>query len=558
MRIVRFSFLFILFLIGTSLHSVTMAQQPPLEAVAVKERFDPIAAMLDSLVTLTHVIRYNQLDANCYDPNQASSASVPVFSDQEYSKRIGNIHSPIPLSYNKYVKEYIDLYATRKRALTQRVMGLSNLYFPLFEEILDREGLPIEFKYLSVVESALNPIAVSRVGATGIWQFMYNTGLMYNLKVNSYIDERRDPVKATVAACQYFKDMYRIYNDWLLVIAAYNCGPGNVNRAITRSGGKTNFWEIMPYLPAETRGYVPAFIAVTYVMNYSREHNLYPVAPAYSYFEVDTVTVSRPVSFQVLSHQLGIPADVIAYLNPHYKRGHIPDVGDNWVLRLPTSRMTQFLGIQEQIFEASRPTARPVYTARVKDIDENSEGGETIGGEIILKKVKKTHTVKRGENLSAIASRYNMTSEEVKKMNRLRSTRIHPGQKLRVFALVKSRVPAAKTAAAAPADEKVAQRSGASVAESPRGNSEPDTETTQVNDTIRIGAESIEEETTNRNSIITPQNPRFIYHVVQPGDTLWNIAKRYEGVTVEMIKNINNLRNANITPGTKLKVIVAG
>jgi len=553
MQIVRFYFLFILFLTGSAFNPVTMAQQVPVEPLAEKERFDPIAAMLDSLVTLTHVIRYNQLDANCYDPNPAASASAPVFSDQEYTNRIGNIHSPIPLSYNKYVKEYIDLYATRKRALTQRVMGLSNLYFPLFEEILDREGLPIEFKYLSVVESALNPIAVSRVGATGIWQFMYNTGLMYNLKVNSYIDDRRDPVKATIAACQYFKEMYRIYGDWLLVIAAYNCGPGNVNRAITRSGGKTNFWEIMPYLPAETRGYVPAFIAVTYVMNYSREHNLCPVAPAYSYFEVDTVTVSRPVSFQVLSHQLGIPADVIAYLNPHYKRGHIPDIGENWVLRLPTSKMTQFLSNQEQVFEASRPTARPVYTARIKDSDDSSEGGE-----IILKKVKKTHTVRRGENLATIASRYNMTSEEVKKMNRLRSTRIHPGQKLQVFALVKTKAPASKTPAAVQSEEKVAQRSESSVVEPVQGSVNQNTDASGTGDTTQTGADSIQEDLASRKSVPATQNPRFIYHVVQPGDTLWNIAKRYEGVTVEMIKNINNLRNANITPGTKLKVIVAG
>jgi len=553
MHILKPSLLFLLLLSGFPFQAVTLAQSS-IEATAEKEQFDPISAMLDSLVTLTHVVRYNQLEANCYDPNAAVPSTAPIFSDQEYTNRISNIHSPIPLSYNKYVKEYIDLYAVRKRGLTQRVMGLSNLYFPLFEEILDREGLPIEFKYLSVVESALNPIAVSRVGATGIWQFMYNTGLMYDLKVNSYIDDRRDPVKATMAACQYFKDMYRIYNDWLLVIAAYNCGPGNVNRAITRSGGKTNFWEIMPYLPAETRGYVPAFIAVTYVMNYSREHNLYPVAPAFSYFEVDTLTVDRPVSFQVLSRELDIPADVIAYLNPIYKRGHIPDVGENWVLRLPTSKMSRFLTGQEQIFEASRPAARPVYAVRVNDDreDDKVSGDETT----TLKRVKKTHTVRRGENLASIASKYNMTSADVKKLNRMRTTRIHPGQKLQVYSLVKTKAPVVKSGELAQAGQKASDGR-----DSGTGGSDVlavQDKAAAGTDSVLTGADSLKKDVAARTIIPVSQNPRFIYHVVQPGDTLWNIAKRYEGVTVEMIKNINNLRNANITPGTKLKVIVAG
>lgn len=517
-------------------------------ASSVDQSYDPISAMLDSLVTLTHVVRYNQLDANCFDPNAVVPGSVPSFSNEVYAQRIAGIHSPIPLSYNRYVKEFIDLYAVRKRGLTQRAMGLSNLYFPLFEEILDREGLPLEFKYLSIVESALNPIAVSRVGATGIWQFMYNTGLMYNLKVNSYTDERRDPAKATVAACQYFKDMYAIYNDWLLVIAAYNCGAGNVNKAIRRSGGKTNFWEIMQYLPAETRGYVPAFIAVTYVMNYSREHNLYPVTPAYSFFEVDTVIVNQAVSFDVLSRSLDLPKDVISYLNPVYKRGLIPDVGANYVLRLPTNKMSQFIASQEQIFAQSAPAARPVipsYASQSRDYQEEISASSTDGVryETVSKRIKKTHVVRRGENLSAIAGKYDMTTAEIKKINRLKSTRLQAGQRLSVMAWSKTKVPVKQEVKSA----EVAVKDSGSV----QGNNQELSadDSTSIND--QKAAESSQ-------SLADSRKPKFIYHVVQPGDTLWNIAKRYEGVTVEMIKDINNLSNSQLKPGTKLKVIVNG
>ncbi len=522
--------------------------------VANEESYDPINAMLDSLVTLTHVVRYNQLDANCFDPNAVVPGSVPSFSDEVYTKRINSIISPIPLSYNAHVKGFIDLYASRKRGLTQRAMGLSNLYFPLFEEILDREGLPLEFKYLSVVESALNPIAVSRVGATGIWQFMYNTGILYNLKVNSYTDERRDPLKATYAACQYFKDMYKIYEDWLLVIAAYNCGAGNVNKAIKRSGGKKNFWEIMQYLPAETRGYVPAFIAVTYVMNFSREHNLYPISPAYSYFEVDTISVNAPVNFNVLSKTLDLPVDVISYLNPIYKRGIIPDIGDNYVLRLPSNKMSLFLASQENIFAESQPPARPVlpaYASRSSkrfSKDDRSDNDATY--ETISKRMKKTHTVRRGENLGAIAGKYDMSVQQVKKMNKLRSNTLRAGQRLNVYAWVETKVPVKKKPVVVELAENKPNGSTDSVPVEIASNVEK-TEAQNNQD-----QEISENRGTTENTY--DSSPKYIYHVVQPGDTLWNIAKRYEGVTVEMIKDINNLHNANLKPGTKLKVIVNG
>lgn len=514
---------------------------------AIEEEYDPISSLLDSLVTITNVVRYNQLDANCFDPNAVVPGAIPVFSKEVYEQRMASIHSPIPLSYNAHVKGFIDMYAVKKRGLTQRVMGLSNLYFPIFEEALDREGLPLEFKYLSIVESALNPIAVSRVGATGIWQFMYNTGLQYNLKVNSYIDERRDPILATQAACQYFKDMYSIYGDWLLVIAAYNCGAGNVNKAIKRSGGKTNFWEIMNYLPSETKNYVPAFIAITYVMEFSREHNLYPVSPAYSYFEVDTVVVNHPVNFRTLASSLDLPLDVISYLNPIYKRGLIPDVGGNYVLRLPTNKMALYLLSQESIFAESVPPARPVmnsYKSRAS-VSEDDNEEITANYETQTKRVKKIHTVRRGESLGRIASNYDMTVAQVKKMNKLRSNTVRKGQRLAVYNWVKTKVPVPAASNAELAVKKEQTSKEDSVQKS---------ETIAENDVDSDKISEVEVATIEK----TTPKPAFKYYIVQPGDTLWNIAKRYEGLTVEMIKDINNLSNTNIKPGTKLKVLVNG
>ena len=514
---------------------------------SVEEEYDPISSLLDSLVTINNVVRYNQLEANCFDPNAIIPGEIPQFSTQVYEQRMAAIHSPIPLSYNSHVKGFIDMYAVKKRGLTQRVMGLSNLYFPIFEEALDREGLPLEFKYLSIVESALNPIAVSRVGATGIWQFMYNTGLQYNLKVNSYTDERRDPIKSTHAACQYFKDMYNIYGDWLLVIAAYNCGAGNVNKAIKRSGGKTNFWDIMNYLPNETKNYVPAFIAITYVMEHAREHNLYPVSPAYSYFEVDTVVVNQPINFKTLAATLDLPLDVISYLNPIYKRGLIPDVGGNYILRLPTNKMAIYMLSQESIYAESLPSARPVmnsYKNRASQVEEE-EGDEVATYDTQTKRVKKTHTVRRGESLGKIASKYDMTLAQVKKMNKLRSSTVRSGQRLTVYNWVKTKVPVK----AVSNDVLTAKKEVAHKADTVQ-KTEVDEQADAINDTQKVSNETAEVKNSTK--------PAFKYYIVQPGDTLWNIAKRYEGLTVEMIKNINNLSNTNIKPGTKLKVLVNG
>lgn len=509
---------------------------------------DPIVEMLDSLVTLNNVIRFNNLMGLANSSDVING--IPAFSDDVYKERISKIVTPMPLTYNEQVKNYIHLYADKRRELTSRVLGLSQLYFPLFEEILDKEGLPEEFKYLSVVESALNPVAKSRMGATGIWQFMLNTGKLYDLKVNSYTDDRRDPVKATYAACKYFRDMYDIYRDWLLVIAAYNCGPGNVNRAIVRSGGKTNFWEISRFLPKETRGYVPAFIAVCYVMNYSSEHNIYPVAPAFSYFEVDTLMIHQRTTLIKIAKNVDLPLDVVSFLNPVYKKGIIPETEQAQMVRLPANKVSAFLLNGNDIYTADPPEQAPVL-AKLPVNPKNNDSGNDF--EYTYKQVKKTHTVRRGETLSELAADFNCSSNDIKKLNKLKSTKLHSGQKLKILAWVKIKNPV-----------------------SPKQNIETAKNTNEKNnavagDTHDISIAITSEQTKAEDTTVTSENvlnnpgqedqtngPKYIFHLVQRGDTLWNIARRYEGATVDQIMELNKISdNKSLKAGTKLKVMIS-
>lgn len=501
-------------------------QEGDVSSAPVPSNYDPIAAMLDSLVNLNYIQRLNFASAGNHETNNFQPYEVPTYSDDIYKKRIQKIQTPIPLTFNSQIKDYIDMYAVKKRALTERVMGLSGLYFPLYEQILDQQGLPLEFKYLSIVESALNPMAVSRVGATGLWQFMLNTGKMYNLKVNSFIDERRDPAKATYAACEYFKNMYSIYHDWLLVIAAYNCGAGNVNKAIARSGGKKTFWEISAYLPKETRGYVPAFIAVTYLMNYPSEHNLTAVPPVISYFEADTVMVDQKISLREIADATGIPVDLVYYLNPIYKKGIIPDGDESYVLRLPSNKINSYLVNLENIFKPSEPDVEAMTTDNGLPLDPTT---------YVSKGVKKYHTVRRGEHLASIANRYNCSSQDLKRWNNLKSLKVHSGQKLLVFVAAKQK-----------------NELKASIKTTDPGISTKNkgSDSVVASNENKTGSAKTSNSNTNRE--------KFVYHIVQPGDTLWNIANRYQGVTVAKLIAINRLVSNDLKPGTKLKVQIAG
>jgi membrane-bound lytic murein transglycosylase D len=475
--------------------------------------YDPIAANLDSLVNLNYIQRLNFASSGTQEVN-FQPYEVPSYSEEVYSQRIAKIQSPMALVYNQQVREYIDMYALRKRGLTERVMGLAQLYFPLFEQTLDQNDLPLEFKYLSIVESALNPTAKSRVGATGLWQFMLQTGKLYNLKVNSFVDERRDPVKSTQAACDYFKNMYAIYHDWLLVIASYNCGAGNVNKAIARSGGKTNFWEISRYLPSETRGYVPAFIAVTYLMNYATEHNLTAVPPVISFYEADTVMVDQQVSLTDVAEVTGVPLDLLTYLNPVYKRGVIPESDELQVLRLPTNKINTYLANVDKLFS---PESQPDFSSPDESISD-----------YITKQVKKYHVVKRGEHLYSIADKYNCSINDIKRWNKFKGTKVYKGQRLLVYVSVKEKAPTASTTKS-----------------SRPSASDKSTDTTAKAPTTKKTVQS-------KNS----SGDKYTWHIVQKGDTLYSIAKRYD-LEVSEIKSMNNLSSNSLKPGTKLKVKIS-
>lgn len=391
-----------------------------LTTVAIIAPDDPIVAMLDSLAALKVFRNLDLLsDSGVVRKHGFPPEFVPTFADSVYQARIErmNDNTPMGFVYNAWVKSYIELYGMRRRELTERMLGLGNLYFPFFEEQLDRYNIPLEMKYLAVIESALNPTARSRAGAGGMWQFMFHTGRIYGLQVNSFVDDRNDVMLSTIAACRHLADLYEIYEDWWLVLAAYNAGPGNVNRAIRRAGGVRDYWLVRPYLPRETRNYVPAFIAVSYVMTHAEEHNLYPVPPLFSHLDTDTVMVRQQLSLRTVSDLLEIPLDQLRFLNPAFRQNIIPYREDNpYALTLPTKHMGAFLANEDTIYNFRTPT-------QVRQEELAAQMAETT-----------VHVVRQGDVLGSIARRYGTSVSEVQQLNNLRGTLIRPGQRLIVRA----------------------------------------------------------------------------------------------------------------------------
>ena len=378
---------------------------------------NPIVASFDSLL-LSNLSFSDALFS--YD-SAIEVSTPPVFSDSVYEARIQHLDTktPIDLVYNAYVKQYINVYTKQRRQQMSRMMGLAAYYFPVFEEILDQFNLPLELKYLALVESALNPKAKSWAGATGLWQFMYNTGKEYNLKVSSYVDERMDPFRATIAACEFFKKSYSVYGDWSLVLASYNSGRGNVNKAIRRSGGKKNYWQIRRFLPKETRSYVPAFIAVCYAMNYASDHKISSEKPRVLFREVDTIEVKHQIDFEYLSSSLDISIDELEFLNPAYKINVIPKVdGRTYHLVLPIDKMGVFVANEKEIYahfiklDAEKRKNYPKY----------SEQDERV-----------VHRVKSGEYLGKIARRYGCSVKKIQQWNNLKNDNIRVGQRLVLY-----------------------------------------------------------------------------------------------------------------------------
>lgn len=355
------------------------------------------------------------------DDNCTTTQENPSLSDSLYIDRLSRIPSLIELPFNDAVKKYIEQYATKLRKKVSFMLAAGNFYMPFIEEALDLYGLPQELKYLPIIESALNPTAVSRRGATGLWQFMLKTGKIYGLENNSLVDDRRDPIKSTWAAARYFKDLYNIYNDWTLAIAAYNCGPGNVNKAIRRAGGSTDYWTIYEYLPRETRGYVPAFIAACYIMNYYCEHGICPMdseLPALT----DTVQVNRDVHLQQVADVCQIDIDQLRSLNPQYKKDLVPGTSKLSPLRLPDTLIGTFLERQDSIYahEADKYLKKR-KTATIK-----------AASSTIKSKGATYHKIRQGDTLGGIAIKYGTTVRRLRELNGIKGNNIRAGKTLRV------------------------------------------------------------------------------------------------------------------------------
>lgn len=402
-----------------------------------------------------------------------------------------NEKTPFNIAYNPSLESVIKSFLVRKRDLMERMLTASQFYFPLFEQELDRQDVPLEMKYLSIVESALNPRARSRVGAKGLWQFMYSTGKIYGLDVSSYVDERNDPILATKAAVKYLSKLHEIFNDWDLALAAYNSGPGNVNKAIRRSGGYKNYWNIRRNLPRETAGYVPAFLATMYIFEYAEEHGLKKINVERPYFETDTVIVKNTITFDQISKLVKISKEELEMLNPAYKLNIIPKIaGKKYALRLPISKIGMFVNNEEAIYAYAK-----------KELDSL----EKPLPQLVETKNQIRYKVRSGDYLGKIAERYGVGVSQIKRWNGLRSNNLRIGQRLTIFPRK-------------PYDVK-------QVAKSTK---------TKVSTDAAAKAGKV--------------------HVVQSGDSLWTISRKYPGISVENLREWNGINGNNLKPGTKLKL----
>lgn len=386
------------------------------------EPFEPISQHFDS-------VYLNTFFADIDTTIGQQPVTLPLPSDSLIIARLAQLNelTPIAVDSHRDAIAYAKLYAIKRRRLIGRMLGAAELYFPVFEEALSRHKMPMELKYLAIVESALNAKARSHMGASGLWQFMPATAKSKGLVVESYLDERSDLYKSTDAACRYLKQLYNIYNDWQLALAAYNSGPGNVNKAIRRSGGKTNFWLIKDKLPRETQGYVPAFIGCTYAMIYHKEHNIVPVQPKVRFFETDTLMVNGRVHFEVLSKYTGVTLDEILFLNPSYPMGVIPDMEQHLTMRLPVKKLGVFEANSDSIYAKSKLKSSL----------------ETIVAQSKISLNENTYTVRTGDYLGKIANKFGCRVSDLKRWNGLRSDRLRVGQWLTVYTKSKKK-PAVK------------------------------------------------------------------------------------------------------------------
>ncbi len=462
------------------------------------------------------VKHYNHEEAEL---NELAFDDIP---DSVLFKRLSSIPAVIPMTYNTTVRSYIKMYVRRMTKNLDGMLSLAEYYFPFFEQALERYDMPLELKYLPIIESALNPQAVSRVGATGLWQFMHGTAKIYGLNINSLIDERKDPLKASDAAARYLKDLHGIFGNWHLAIAAYNCGPKNITKAIARSGGKQDFWDIYRYLPKETRGYIPAYIAATYVMTNYEKHNLRPTDIDVP-METDTVVIDRNLFFAQITKFIDIDDAQIKLLNPQYKENIIPGASQSCYLRLPMEHIPQFIRMQDSIYNYGMDSL-------VRQMVQDIKPTETI-----------THTVRKNETLGKIAKRYGVTvaqirswNPKIKKNNMLKiGQRITIHRKNPLYNQIQHQAPQLL------AKKEQAKKDTAVVA-------------TAISDTVeKADTETVKPQTSSKKAEKSTSQP--VYHKVKKGESLSVIAERYR-TTVTKIKQLNGLKSTKIKAGQRLRV----
>ncbi|MBD5352491.1 MAG: LysM peptidoglycan-binding domain-containing protein [Bacteroides sp.] len=515
----------------------------------------------ESTQTDVHKLQHNWYLQNYTVLERETSPTAGDMSDETIIKNLQAIPTTIEMPFNSVVKNHIDLYVNRRRSLVEAMLGMSLYYMPIFEEALEREGLPLELKYLPVIESALNPDAVSRAGATGIWQFMLPTAKGLGMEVTTLVDERRDPVASSAAAAKYLKQLYGIFNDWGLAIAAYNCGPGNINKALSRAGASADnpkdYWQIYYYLPAETRGYVPGFIGATYAMTHYADHGISP-SLARRPILTDTVHVNSRLHFNSISQILNIPVEELQVLNPQYRQRIIPGDIKPYALRLPSQLVYNYLLLEDSIIAESAKLA-PRSVVELSQQTQSSAGGS--------REVTKWHKVRRGETLGSIARKYGVTERQIRRWNGLKSSKVARGRNLKI--VVKEAVPEEpKPAPAAdtqgqvdvvyedpdqqPAETEVSDAAEAAAAVV--AGAEPSEADVRLADDPEPEYEEGAPQQAEPVKEAKPA-PKTRIHKVSKGDTLYSISRKY-GVTVQAIQKANNMSGSALSIDQRLKIPV--
>ena len=542
---------------------------------SIKKTFvkDDLAACVDSLwlKELTNLDIYNNLteDIQTINIDEKVDYELPTELLKARLQEMDD-KSPFHIEYNQGLENIIKSFLKNRKRSFERLMAVSEYYFPLFEEAFDKQNVPLEIKYLAVVESALNPKAVSRVGATGLWQFMYQTGKQYGLKIDSYVDERSDPLKASEAAAQYMKNMYAIFGDWDLVLASYNSGPGNVAKAIRRSGGQQNYWNIRKNLPKETQGYVPAFLATMYIYEYHKEHGIVPEKAPIKHFATDTVMIKRQMSFKQISELIDIPVAQLQVLNPSYRLNIVPAYKDQThFLRLPQDKMAIFTSNESKIYayvdkEASL-REKPFQIVRPIVAQDSVNTFQKLAQAKV-----RYYRVKRNDNLSTIAQKYDVKVEDLKKWNNIRGNKVAYGKNLKINGIETDQ--SSTALAKVELDKKGVQKDSAGVASASfyvvqKGDNlsaiakkfnvtvaEIQEWNKLINNNVQLGASlQVVKNPTNKEEIAETVERKDIAYSVQKGDNLGSIAKKF-GATIEELKQWNNLKSNAIAIGNSLVV----